>query len=99
MVVTIIVFVLIFGVVVIAHELGHFLIAKLNGIKVLQFSIGMGPDIIKFTKGETKYVLKLLPIGGACMFEGEDGIYSTVPEGEEKEGQKPEGAFHEANVW
>ena len=99
MVVTIIVFVLIFGVVVIAHELGHFLIAKLNGIKVLQFSIGMGPDIIKFTKGETKYVLKLLPIGGACMFEGEDGIYSTAPEGEEKEGQKPEGAFHEANVW
>lgn len=99
MIVTIIVFVLIFGVVVIAHELGHFLIAKLNGIKVLQFSIGMGPDILKFTKGETKYVLKLLPIGGACMFEGEDGIYSTAPDGEEKEGQKPEGAFNDANVW
>lgn len=99
MVVTIIVFVLIFGVVVIAHELGHFLIAKLNGIKVLQFSIGMGPDLIKFTKGETKYVLKLLPIGGACMFEGEDGIYSTAPDEAGKEGQKPEGAFNDANVW
>lgn len=99
MIVTIIVFVLIFGVVVIAHELGHFLIAKLNGIKVLQFSIGMGPDIIKFTKGETKYVLKLLPIGGACMFEGEDGIYSTASDSGEKEEQKPEGAFNDANVW
>lgn len=103
MVVTIIVFVLIFGVVVIAHELGHFLIAKLNGIKVLQFSIGMGPDIIKFTKGDTKYVLKLLPIGGACMFEGEDGIYSTDKDGDNQNGakkeEKPEGAFNDANVW
>ncbi len=103
MIVTIIVFVLIFGVVVIAHELGHFLIAKLNGIKVLQFSIGMGPDIIKFTKGETKYVLKLFPIGGACMFEGEDGVYSTENETEnpngDKKPEKPEGAFNDANVW
>lgn len=49
MVVTIIVFVLVFGVVVIAHELGHFLLAKSNGIRVLQFSIGMGPDIIKLS--------------------------------------------------
>lgn len=96
MVVTIIVFVLVFGVVVIAHELGHFLIAKLNGIKVVQFSIGMGPDIVKFTKGETKYVLKLLPIGGACMCEGEDGIYTKDQDGD---GQKPEGAFNDANVW
>ena len=88
MIVTIIVFVLIFGVVVIAHELGHFLIAKLNGIKVLQFSIGMGPDIIKFTKGETKYVLKLFPIGGACMFEGEDGVYSVENETENPNGDK-----------
>lgn len=94
MAVTIIVFVLIFGVVVISHELGHFLIAKLNGIKVLEFSIGMGPAIAQFTKGDTKYVLKLLPIGGACMFEGEDGIFSG-----EKSGEKPEGVFNDANVW
>lgn len=99
MVVTIIVFVLVFGVVVIAHELGHFLIAKMNGIKVVQFSIGMGPDIIKFTKGETKYVLKLLPIGGACMFEGEDGIYSKDQDGDDQNRPKPEGAFNDANVW
>jgi regulator of sigma E protease len=101
MIVTIIVFVLIFSVVVISHELGHFIIAKLNGIKVLQFSVGMGPDIIKFTKGETKYVLKLLPIGGACMFEGEDGIYSDDKNKDENgtPKEKPEGAFNDANVW
>ena len=69
MLVTIIVFILVFSVVVISHELGHFLIAKLNGIKVLEFAIGMGPVLVKFTKGETRYVLRLLPIGGACMFE------------------------------
>jgi regulator of sigma E protease len=99
MIVTIIVFVLIFSVVVVSHELGHFIIAKLNGIKVLQFAVGMGPELIKFKKGETEYVLKLLPIGGACMFEGEDGIYSgdKAEKGEVKE--KPEGAFNDANVW
>lgn len=99
MIVTIIVFVLIFGVVVIAHELGHFLVAKMNGIRVLQFSIGMGPDIVRFTKGGTKYVLKLLPIGGACMFEGEDGIYTAAKDGDGGTETKPEGAFNDANVW
>jgi regulator of sigma E protease len=99
MILTIIVFVLIFSLVVVSHELGHFIIAKVNGIKVLQFSVGMGPDIIKFTKGETKYVLKLLPIGGACMFEGEDGIYSGDKDENGIIKEKPEGAFNDANVW
>ena len=71
---TLILFVLIFGVVVIAHEFGHFIIAKANGIKVLEFFVGMGPTLFSFTKGGTKYSLKLFPIGGACMFEGEDGV-------------------------
>ena len=85
---TIIVFILVFGVVVISHELGHFLIAKLNGIRVLEFAIGMGPSIVKFTKGGTRYVLKLLPIGGACMFEGEDGVYEKKDE-DGKENPRP----------
>lgn len=97
MLVTLIVFILVFSIVVIAHELGHFLIAKLNGIKVLEFAIGMGPALVQFTKGETKYVLRLLPLGGACMFEGEDGVYSSKEDGKEK--QKTEGSFAEANVW
>ncbi len=90
--VTLLLFILIFGVVVISHEFGHFLLAKVNGIHVVEFSIGMGPNLISFRKGETKYSLKLLPIGGACMFEGEDGL-------ERKEGEAGEGAFPNASVW
>ena len=89
---TLILFILIFGVVVVSHEFGHFLVAKLNGIHVVEFSVGMGPNLVSFTKGDTKYSLKLLPIGGACMFEGEDGV------GEEN-GEPSEGSFNRANVW
>ena len=102
---TIIVFILVFGVVVISHELGHFLIAKLNGIRVLEFAIGMGPSIVKFTKGGTRYVLKLLPIGGACMFEGEDGVYEKKDEDGKENAKAPSEtgalgkAFNEVNVW
>ncbi len=104
MLVTIIVFILVFGVVVISHELGHFLIAKLNGIRVLEFAVGMGPSVVKFTKGGTRYVLKLLPIGGACMFEGEDGRISddskiSAEDNEAAYAVKVGKAFNEVNVW
>lgn len=89
---TLILFVLIFGVVVIAHEFGHFLLAKANGIHVVEFAVGMGPNLISVKKGGTKYSLKLFPIGGACMFEGEDGL-------NEKEGEPGEGSFNKAGVW
>lgn len=69
----ILIFLIILGVLVLAHEAGHFAVAKLNGIRVLEFSIGMGPKLCSFTKGETTYSIRLLPIGGACMFDGEDG--------------------------
>lgn len=75
----IILFIIIFGVVVVSHEMGHFLLAKAHGIKVNEFSVGMGPCIFKFTKGETRYALRLLPIGGACVFEGEDGKITEEP--------------------
>ena len=64
--------ILIFSIIILFHELGHFLLAKANGIRVNEFSLGLGPTLIGFTKGETKYSLKLLPFGGACMMEGED---------------------------
>ena len=59
---------------VISHEFGHFIIARKNGIRVLEFSVGMGPTIFAYKKNGIRYALKLLPIGGACMFDGEDGI-------------------------
>lgn len=67
-----IVAILIFCIIILFHEWGHFLLAKKNGIKVNEFCIGLGPTIVGFTKGETKYSIKLLPFGGACMMEGED---------------------------
>ena len=73
---TILIFFIIFFVIVMGHEFGHFLLAKVNGIKVNEFSIGMGPKIAGFRKGETEYCIRALPIGGACLFEGEDGLKS-----------------------
>lgn len=90
--VTFLLFVLIFGVVVISHEFGHFLLAKANGIHVVEFAVGMGPTLLSFQKGDTKYSLKLLPLGGACMFEGEDGLNTG-------EGEVGDGAFTKASVW
>lgn len=68
----IIIALLLFSIIILFHELGHFLLAKANGIRVNEFSLGLGPTIFGFTAGETKYSLKLLPFGGACMMEGED---------------------------
>lgn len=64
--------ILFFGVLIGIHELGHFLSAKLFGVKVNEFSLGMGPAIFKKQKGETKYALRLLPVGGYVSMEGED---------------------------
>lgn len=64
--------ILIFGVIVFIHELGHFLLAKLNGIGVVEFSIGMGPRLVSTVRDETRYSIKALPFGGSCMMLGED---------------------------
>lgn len=64
--------VLVFGLIILFHEFGHFLFAKLGGICVLEFSLGMGPRLISFKRGDTRYSLKLLPFGGSCMMLGED---------------------------
>ena len=82
---TIISFILIFTVVVVSHEFGHYLIARLNGIKVNEFSIGMGPALFKKKGKMTTFVIRLLPIGGACIYEGEDGNVSLPEEGEDAE--------------
>ena len=79
--------VLIFCIIVISHELGHFLIAKANGIAVTEFCIGFGPTIIGFTRNGTKYSIKPIPLGGACIFDDED------PE------KLEESSFLKANVW
>lgn len=77
--------ILVFSVVIVIHELGHFVVAKKSGIKVNEFSIGMGPRIAGVKKGETEYSIRALPIGGYVAMEGEDeesdseGSFSKAP--------------------
>ncbi len=69
---SIVIAILLFGFMIFFHELGHFATAKWAGVKVNEFSLGMGPKIISKTVGETAYSLRLLPIGGFVAMEGED---------------------------
>jgi len=64
--------VLVFGMLIAIHELGHFVAAKLCGVRVNEFSIGMGPLLFHRKKGETLYSLRAFPMGGFCAMEGED---------------------------
>ena len=64
--------VIIFGVLIIDHELGHFWSAKALGVKVNEFAVGMGPILLKKRRGETLYTLRAFPVGGMCAMEGED---------------------------
>ena len=65
--------ILAFGMLVIVHEFGHFITAKRGGVQVNEFWIGMGPTLLKRERNGRLYCLKLLPFGGACVMEGEDG--------------------------
>lgn len=84
---SIIIAIILFSIIIIFHELGHFWLAKINGIRVNEFCLGLGPTIVGFTKGETKYSIKLLPFGGACVMEGEDDASTD------------ERAFNNKSVW
>lgn len=70
--ITALLFVLMLLVLIIPHEFAHMVVAKLCGVKVEEFSVGMGPLIFKRQKGETQYSIRLLPLGGFCRMEGED---------------------------
>ncbi len=67
--VSILLFLLVFFIIVVSHEFGHFIVAKAGGVRVIEFAIGMGPKLIGFKKNGTKYVLRALPIGGACVYD------------------------------
>lgn len=69
---TILFAILLFGFLIFSHELGHYIVAKLCGIRVIEFSINMGPALWQKQIGETNYSLRLIPLGGYCAFEGED---------------------------
>ena len=79
--------ILFFELIIIIHEAGHFAAARLMKIKVNEFSIGMGPKVFQFTKGETKYSLRWILFGGYCSMEGES------------EESDDEGSFSKKKVW
>lgn len=79
--------ILLFGILILVHEFGHFIVAKLFGIQVNEFSLFMGPAIWKKQKGETLYAIRCIPIGGYCAMEGED------------EGSDNPRAFTNAKTW
>lgn len=84
---TIIYAIIMICILIFIHELGHFITAKLCGVKVNEFALGMGPVIVQRQKGETMYSLRAIPIGGFCAMEGED------------EESDDEGAFNKKPAW
>ena len=110
LVVSIILFVLIIGLLIFLHEFGHYFAAKRNGIGVTEFAIGMGPKLFSWRRNETQFSVRLIPIGGYCLFLGDDS--GLVPEDEDEaldemdpeERRKQEEfrathAYHAKNVW
>ena len=71
-IINLLLFIVILGVIVFVHEFGHFIFAKIAGVYVFEFAIGMGPKICGFKKRETEYNLRAIPIGGFCSMAGED---------------------------
>jgi membrane-associated protease RseP (regulator of RpoE activity) len=106
---TILSFLIIFTVVVVSHEFGHYLLARLNGIRVREFSVGMGPALFRKKGKMTELVIRALPIGGACIFEGEPGegaelgqvaVHDAEEENREEIRDDLAGkSFNEAPVW
>ena len=72
MVLTIAAAVFVFGLLVLVHELGHFITAKMTGMRVDEFAIGFGPKIFSFTRGETVSSLRAIPLGGFNDIAGMD---------------------------
>lgn len=100
---SIICFLLIFTVVVVAHEFGHFLLGRINGIEVNEFAIGMGPVIFKKEFKKTTLCIRLLPIGGACVFKGMYDEELAADKEEDDDNVLPEekeydGSFNKASV-
>jgi len=86
--------VLIFGLLIIFHEFGHFLLAKINGVDVEEFSVGFGPRIVSTVFHGTRYSLKILPFGGSCLMKGMLG-----DEDEDGEPAEPEaGSFNSVSI-
>ena len=91
MIVNVILAILVLSVIIIVHEFGHFIVAKANGVTVLEFALGFGPKLIHFKKGETVYSIKLLPFGGSCMMLGDEFMEAQTDEDEDEQADEKDG--------
>jgi regulator of sigma E protease len=89
---TILAAVVVLGILVFIHELGHFLVAKRSGVGVLKFSLGFGPKVVGYKRGETEYLISALPLGGYVKMIGED------PGDESPEAADPQRSFSKKSV-
>jgi regulator of sigma E protease len=90
--ITLISFIILLGVLIFVHELGHFIAARISGVGVLKFSLGFGPKIFGRKIGETEYVLSWIPLGGFVKLLGESGTEELSPEDEKR-------SFFKQPVW
>ena len=92
--------VVVFGLIVFVHEFGHFIMARLMGVRVNEFALGMGPRLLKFKGKETEYSLRLFPIGGFCSMAGEDAAGGgSVTETDPDVDPNDPRAFFNKKVW
>src|SRR5271157_3357453 len=77
--------ILLFGFLIFIHESGHFLLAKISGVKVLKFSLGFGPRVLGKQLGETEYVISAVPLGGYVKMLGQEDIGEVEADGEAAE--------------
>lgn len=91
-IINIILFILILGIIVLVHEFGHFIWAKIAGVHVYEFAIGMGPKLFGKKKGDTEYTIRAIPIGGFCSMAGEDlgeDEDKSIPKGKRLQAKSP----------
>ncbi len=96
-------FLVMLSVLIVLHELGHFVLARRNGVRVNEFAVGFGPRLLAWTsrRSGTVYTLRALPIGGFCAMEGEDNRVSEAQQQREflAEGQIAQSNFQAKNPW
>ena len=86
---TLIYFLIVIGILVFVHEFGHFIVAKRAGVRVEKFSLGMGPKVVGYKKGDTEYVLSALPLGGYVKMAGENPDEESTGAADEFQSKTP----------
>lgn len=99
MIITILAFIIVLSILVLIHELGHFLVAKKLGIKVEEFGFGFPPRLFGVKKGETLYSINLLPVGGFVKLYGEDAAGGGSLKGKHEEAKDKKRAFYARPIW